>query len=245
MNQLPDIPGDVQEVDFRLDDINSESTKQRSRDSRTVRKGYSFIALIIVSLISVALSAVITIVLVITGKDTLLQWYGIAPAVPQSHINAQAIDALTTNATRVDAELETVREGLDALVATLSTLRTGAEALSDRIDQSFARIDTLKDDVAAKLEKIKEDAEAEKKARAARTVSLAPRPAASTPAVPVTLISVRNSAGTPLAALREGMNKSHLLMPGETWNGWTLLDANPANRSATFSVSGAIKELYL
>lgn len=245
MKQLPDIPGDVQEVDFRLDDMDTEVPQQSSYNTRKPNKGYSLLSLISVSVLSVVLSAVISIACVIAGRDTLLQWYGIAPAIPQSQINAQAINGLTANASRVDAELQAFREGHDALLTTLATMRSGAEALSARVDQSVSQIDALKDNVATQLGKIREDAEAEKKARAAQSVRPAARPAVSTPAVPVTLISVRNSAGTPLAALREGLSTSHLLMPGETWNGWTLIDANPAKRSATFSVSGAIKELYL
>jgi hypothetical protein len=63
--------------------------------------------------------------------------------------------------------------------------------------------------------------------------------------IPLVLTSIRYQAGTPLVGVRDGLDQSELLMPGDSWRGWTLLDADPATRRARFKVAGTEQELRL
>lgn len=230
-NELPDIPGLTAEDDSRL----GAETKQRAKPSRS---GYSGVALLITGLICIVVATIAGIFIPIIARDSLMVKLGAAPEVT---LEAKMNVALNEQKVAIDE----INERLAKIDDALSNLSESSNAASFEVSKVSQRVTTierftseLENRIAEHRKKQKvEIVQQQKKAAAAK-----PKPA---PIIPLVLVSIREQAGTSLVALRDGLDRSDLLMPGDSWRGWTLIDADVAAKKARFQVAGKIQELTL
>jgi hypothetical protein len=123
-----------------------------------------------------------------------------------------------------------------------SELQENINAGNFATQKATQRLENLERFSSSLEQKIEQQKKVQQAAAAKPVVKAAPKPV---PIIPVVLISIRNIAGTSYVSLRDGLDDSDLLMPGDTWRGWTLITADTATKSAIFTVAGKQQELRL
>jgi hypothetical protein len=228
-SELPDLPGVTAEPNERA---RFERTKTRQS------KGASTVALVTTGFVVLALAVVISGAFTLLGKDQLLMMVGAKLAEKRPDKTAIAIQELT-------AQLQLFSVSLDDLEKKHAELLLLVDTNTASIDKTTLRVTNIERFTSDLEKRIADHRKAqqmqaiEQKKKVAQTK---PKPPAI---IPVVLVSIRNQAGTPFVALRDGLDKSELLMPGDTWRGWTLLEASPMTKIARFKVNGQVQELRL
>jgi hypothetical protein len=222
MQELPDI----------------ETTEEGDRSPiRALRTDYSagnariwlfgFIAI----LLSTAIAASITLI----GRDSIISIF--------SQSTQEKPDPYQKKFDAVNAELLALKTGLDSVQRSLEreTENVSTQAFEQsKIEQRLTVVERFASDLE---QTIKKQQMAQARQPAQKNVVVAkPKPA---PVIPPVLISIRNISGVTYVALRDGLNESELLMPGDTWKGWTFLDADHFRKVATFRYQGTVRELAL
>lgn len=228
VSELPDIPGVSASPEAR---IANEYRKPRAR------AGYSLASVLLVAFFTLALAVGASLAMTIMGKDAVLGLFGVQPKPKEPDRVSIALEDHRNQLEQLSGLIESTKESL-------VELRSHADSKAFDLDKLTQRVTTVERFAAGLDQKI----ESQKKAQQAlaqqakKAVPVKPKPA---PIIPIVLVSVRNQGGVPLVSLREGMDTSELLMPGDSWRGWRLLDASPSAKSARFQVSGQVQELYL
>lgn len=230
-NELPDIPGLTAEDDSRL----GTETKQRAKPSRS---GYSGVALFFTGLICIVVATVAGIYIPIITKDTLMVKLGGAPEVTLEAKMNVALD-------EQKMVIEELNQRLSKLDDALSNLTESSNAATFEVDKVSKRVTTIErftSELENRIAEHRKKQQAEMVQQQKKVAAAKPKPA---PIIPLVLVSIREQAGTSLVALRDGLDRSDLLMPGDSWRGWKLIDADVAAKKARFQVAGKIQELTL
>lgn len=227
-SELPDIPG-----------VSASPEARIAPDYRKPKavKGYSLAAVLLASFFTLMLAVGASLAMTIMGKNAVLGLFGVQPKPKEPDRVAIALEDHRNQLEQLSGLIESTKESL-------AQLRSQTDSKAFDLEKLTQRVTTVERFAAGLDQKI----ESQKKAQQAlaqqakKIVPAKPKPA---PIIPVVLVSVRNQGGVPLVSLREGMDTSELLMPGDSWRGWRLLDANPGSKSARFQVAGKVQELYL
>jgi regulator of replication initiation timing len=226
--ELPDLPGITPEPELRSGSDRHKKTTRGLSSATVIASGF------IVLILATAISATFTLL----GKEQLMVWVGAKSEDSKPDKTTIAIQELS-------AQLQVFSRSLDEIKQKQTDLTSSVDTYAFEIDKTTVRLSNM-ERFASDLEKrIAEHKKAQQRQVAAQVNKVAqakPKPA---PIIPVVLISIRNQAGTPLVSLRDGLDKSELLMPGDSWRGWTLLDANPSSKIARFKVRDQVQELRL
>ncbi|AQT61909.1 hypothetical protein [Cellvibrio sp. PSBB023] len=230
-NELPDIPGLTAEDDGRVD----SGLKQKTNINRN---GFSGVALFVTGLICIVVATIAGIFIPIITKDTLMVRLGAAPEVTLE---------LKMNAALVEQKMviEELNQRLSKLDEALSNLTESSNAASFEVGKVSQRVTTIErftSELENRIAEHRKKQQAEMVQQQKKVAAAKPKPA---PIIPLVLVSIRAQAGTSLVALRDGLDRSDLLMPGDSWRGWTLIDADVAAKKARFQVAGKIQELTL
>ena len=227
--ELPDIPGLRTDENSRID--------SDYRTPKRVSNGSSALSLFATGFIAVVAASAIAASLTLVGKDAMLAMVGVAPATKKEDVLAAAIK-------EQQSQLELLANSLDHAKQSLADLQAYADASAidlNKLTQRVFNVERFSSDLEKKIgeqKKVQQIAVVQQQ----KAVAAKPKPA---PIIPLTLVSIRTQAGTPLVALRDGLDKSELLMPGDSWRGWTFLDADAYRKSARFQVGGKVQELRL
>lgn len=226
--ELPELQNDIAE---------RSSQRLRVRDNAAPTT-LSITTLVIGALVVVLLGAAISGAFTLAGKEQLRQWMGIKPVAPQPDPTAIAVQALGAQLAQLSQLLDNVKHMQLGLSTQANNLGTDLDKLSLRVTNIERFASNLEQKMAAQ--------------KKAQPIQVGAQPKKITPTqpkapaiIPLVLTSIRYQAGTPLVGVRDGLDQSELLMPGDSWRGWTLLDADPATRRARFKVAGTEQELRL
>ncbi len=223
MQELPDI--DIQE----REPIMATPARGDDRKRHTAAWLSGFVAI----LLSAAIAAGITL----TGRDRILSAFGSSPSKQpdpyQQHVEA------------INAQLSALRTTLDNVQRSLNSETENANAQAfeqSKIEQRLTVIERFVTDLEQQVKKHQTATAPVRKPAPKKTVVTKPKPA---PVIPPVLVSIRNISGVTYVALRDGLNESDLLMPGDTWKGWTFVDADHFRKVATFRYQGSVHQLSL
>lgn len=228
VSELPELPAFTAE----------SADRAGARHENQIRKEQSTSGLIVSGFIVLILGAVISGAFTLLGKSQLMEWLGASPIAAQSDKNAAAIQEL-------QAQLERFSLTLSELKQEQATLVTHADANTNEMSMLTHRVSNIERFTSDLEQRIAENRKAQQiqlSEQKKKSVQTKPKQAAI---VPVVLVSIRNQAGTPFVALRDGLDNSELLMPGDSWRGWTFLYADPTTKTARFKVAGSERELRL
>ncbi len=228
MNELPDVPGLHAEPDQRSSDRNDPSVKKE-------RTGSSRTAIIASVVLSVLFSGVVTLSGLLIGKQAILELFGVSAASKKPDPYLVAIDD-------VKGMVQILADDVDALKSKQSELTEALNTTSFTAERASQRLTALERFSSDLEKKIAEQKKIQQVAAAKPIAKPVPKPA---PVIPVVLVSIRNIAGTSYVSLRDGLDDSDLLMPGDSWRGWTLVAADPSSKTASFTVAGKPQELRL
>ena len=229
ITELPNIDG------ITANDGSRIASDVRSRQESRISSLASHLA---TGFFSIIISAGVAVAVTLVGKDTLLTMAGIDTDSKQP----DKIELAINEHSRLIADIESSLHDAKKEIADLHAYSDASAFDASKLTQ---RVSTLERFASQLEKKIADHKQAQQKQVAAQIKQVAqakPKPA---PVIPMLLISIRNQAGTPLVSLRDGLDKSDLLMPGDTWRGWTLLDANPSSKVARFKVRDQVQELRL
>lgn len=222
MQELPDIPM-------------SAEAQVPNRPMQSGRSSFPA-ASIGFAVISSFITLAICVGMVMKGSDSIKSLFGVK-AEPRSNPLVMAIEEVKAAQIRLSAEIDSLKESL-------------VKAKSSMDDQSFAsskletRTMNLERFVTALEDKIKEQKKQAVVVQKEKEKAVIAKVQAEK-LLPLILLSIRQQAGVPLVALRDGMETSELLMPGDSWRGWTFVDADPRTKIARFQVNGKPQELRL
>ncbi|QEY16071.1 MULTISPECIES: hypothetical protein [unclassified Cellvibrio] len=228
MNELPDVPGLHAEPDQRSSDRDERSVKKE-------RTGSSRTAIIASVVLSVLFSGVVTLSGLLIGKQAILELFGVSAESKKPDPYLVAIDD-------VKGMVQILADDVDALKSKQSELQESINTASFTAERASQRLTTLERFSSDLEKKIAEQKKIQQVAAAKPIAKPVPKPA---PVIPVVLVSIRNIAGTSYVSLRDGLDDSDLLMPGDSWRGWTLVAADPSSKTASFTVAGKPQELRL
>lgn len=227
--ELPDIPGFNTESDSRLTE-NHKPARAKS--------GYSLLSLLATGFVSVLLASIIALSLIIAGRDTILVLVGAASLEDQQEKLVIAVEEqaaqlrkLTASLEQYEGKTETVNNHIDATTFDVN-----------KLTQRVTTIERFSADLERRIAESKKIHQAAVAQQNKKIDTTKPKPA---PVVPVILVSIRNQAGTPLVSLKDGLDKSDLLMPGDSWRGWKFIDADLSTKTARFLVANKMQELRL
>lgn len=199
--------------------------------------GLSLSVLLTSGFILLLLSGLISGAFTLIGKNQLMLWLGEQPKAAQPDKTAIAIEEMTS-------QLILFSQILDDMKLEQTRLKTAADNNDNgmvKLTQRVTNVERFTSELELRI--------VEQKKASQKQVVVQPKPKPVKPKaetiIPLVLISIRNQAGTPLVALRDGLENSELLMPGDTWRGWTLLEANQSAKTARFRVAGREEELRL
>jgi hypothetical protein len=230
-NELPDIPG------LSADDTSRLGTEDKHRTNAS-RSGYSGVALFVTGLICIVVATIAGILIPVIARDTLMVKLGAAPEVALEVKMNAAIDEQKM----VIEELNQRLVKLDEALGNLTESNNAASFEVSKVSQRVTTIERFTSELENRIAEHRKKQQAEMVQQQKKVASAKPKPA---PIIPLMLVSIRAQAGTSLVSLRDGLDRSDLLMPGDSWRGWTLLDADVAAKKARFQVAGKIQELTL
>lgn len=230
-NELPDIPG------LSADDTSRLGTEDKHR-TNVSRSGYSGVALFVTGLICIVVATIAGILIPVIARDTLMVKLGAAPEVALEVKMNAALDEQKM----VIEELNQRLVKLDEALSNLTESNNAASFEVSKVSQRVTTIERFTSDLENRIAEHRKKQQAEMVQQQKKVAAAKPKPA---PIIPLVLVSIRAQAGTSLVALRDGLDRSDLLMPGDSWRGWTLLDADVAAKKARFQVAGKIQELTL
>lgn len=229
ISELPNIDGITANEGSRI--ANDVSRHKESRAG-------SLTGLIATCFLSVMISAGVAIAVTLVGKDTLMTITGIDAESKQPNKFELAINEHA----RLIADIESSLQNAKKEIADLNAYSDSSAFEASKLTQRVTTIERFTSQLEKKIADHKQEQQRQVAAQVKRVAQAKPKPA---PVIPMLLISIRNQAGTPLVSLRDGLDKSELLMPGDTWRGWTLLEADPDQKIARFHVNGNVQELRL
>ncbi len=221
MQELPDIvlPGEPV----------SDTARERTRHSGSVATANWALAFA-----TILFSALVALGITLIGRDAIMSLF--IPVEAKPHPHTARIDALQS---KMDA-LKNDLVGVQSLINAQQTTAHDESFEQDKIAQRVMVIERFATDLEQKIKK-HQATQAQHAIRKKESVKT-PKPA---PVIPPVLVSVRNVAGVPYVALRDGLDSSNLLKPGDTWRGWTFIDLDPSRNAATFQYQGVVRELSL
>jgi TolA-binding protein len=228
VTELPDIPGVSASPEARI------ALEYRRPKAKA---GYSLATVLLVAVFTLLLAVGASMAMTVMGKDAVLGLFGVQPKAKEPDRVAIALEDHRVQLEQLSGLIENTRDSL-------AELRSHTDSKAFDLEKLTQRVTTVERFAAGLDQKIADQKKAQQALaqQAKKAVPAKPKPA---PIIPVVLVSVRNQGGVPLVSLREGMDTSELLMPGDSWRGWRLLDANPGSKSARFQVAGQVQELYL
>ncbi|EKS3673628.1 hypothetical protein QL374_004848 [Salmonella enterica] len=164
--------------------------------------------------------------------------------------DGKAREALKAQVTQLVKDSEQVRADVTALATQQDALKQLTDTLSSRLDEQASRIGALSDWKTQREEKA--TGAATKLSPKARREPAAASAAAKTPVVsraltpPFVLTGVERRGGQAYAVVLPAgagsdWSQLHMLVPGESYRGWTLVSTD-GNRAA-FQVNGRIQQL--
>ncbi len=164
--------------------------------------------------------------------------------------DGKAREALKAQVTQLVKDSEQVRADVTALATQQYALKQLTDTLSSRLDEQVTRIDALSDWKTQREEKA--TGTATKLSPKARHEPAAASAAVKTPVVPraltppFVLTGVERRGGQAYAVVLPAgagsdWSQLHMLVPGESYRGWTLVSTD-GNRAA-FQVNGRIQQL--
>lgn len=228
-SELPDIP--------EFNTQNESRLIAESKHSAKMRAVHSMMSLVVTVFVSVILASGAALAVTFIGKTQFLELFGVAVKTKAPNTLAIAIDEHKTQLQELTNLLDAAKKEL----AELHTLANTSEFEMNKLTLRVTNIERFASDLEQKLEQQKKSQHANVNLPK-KTQPIKPKPV---PIIPIVLISIRNQAGTSLVSLRDGLDQSELLMPGDTWRGWRFLDVMPSGRSARFQVADKIQELSL
>lgn len=228
-SELPDIP--------EFDAQNESRLLAESQRSAKVRAGYSMMSFVVTVFVSVILASGAALAVTFIGKAQFLELFGVAAKTKAPNALAAAIAEHKTQLQELSGLLGTAKKELTEL----HTLANTSEFEMNKLTLRVTNIERFASDLEQKLEQQKKSQQTLVNLPK-KTQPIKSKPV---PIIPVVLVSIRNQAGTSLVSLRDGLDQSELLMPGDAWRGWRFLDVMPSGRSARFQVADKIQELSL
>ncbi|EAS0615992.1 hypothetical protein GL503_24460 [Salmonella enterica] len=164
--------------------------------------------------------------------------------------DGKAREALKAQVTQLVKDSEQVRADVTALATQQDALKQLTDTLSSRLDEQVTRIDALSDWKTQREEKAA--GTAKKPSPKARREPAAASAAVKAPVVsrtltpPFVLTGVERRGGQAYAVVLPAgagsdWSQLHMLVPGESYRGWTLVSTD-GNRAA-FQVNGRIQQL--
>lgn len=223
MKELPDI-----ELDTSSE---RSSPKMESLGYRNPGYARAFLMAFVTFLVSALIAMGITLV----GRESILGLFGMAPS--------EKPDPYEQRMVMIEAEMTSLKSELNTLRTDMRTQseNAGTQAFEQgKLENRLTVVERFTSDLEQKIKK-HQAAQAELVVKK-KVVSAKPKPA---PVIPPILMSIRNISGVAYVALREGLDASELLMPGDTWKGWTFVDADPVRKVARFRYQDKIQELWL
>ncbi len=225
MQELPDIELDT----------SSARISQRAESKGDSSQGLAKSFLLALTFIAIVLPTLIVVGITLVGKEPILSLFGVtASEKPDPYKQQLAL---------LESELSSLRGQLNTLVTDLSTQSASVSEQAfeqDKLEKRLTVVERFSSDLEQKIKK-QQAAQAELVVKK-KVVSAKPKPA---PVIPPILMSIRNISGVSYVALREGLDASELLMPGDTWKGWTFIDADPVRKVARFRYQNQMQELWL
>lgn len=183
-------------------------------------------------------------------EDKQQQYLPLTQAQDWRGEDGKAREALKAQVTQLVKDSEQVRADVTALATQQYALKQLTDTLSSRLNEQVSRIDALSDWKAQREEK--SAGTATKPSLKARREPAAASAAVKTPVVsraltpPFVLTGVERRGGQAYAVVLPAgagsdWSQLHMLVPGESYRGWTLVSTD-GNRAA-FQVNGRIQQL--
>jgi Skp family chaperone for outer membrane proteins len=185
--------------------------------------------------VAIVLSAAIAVGITLTGRDRILSAFGSSlPKQPDPY--QQHFDAINAALSAMKTDLDSVQRSLKS-----ETENASAHAFEQsKIEQRLTVIERFATDLEQRVKT--HQAATVRQPAPKKPVVAKPKPA---PVIPPVLVSIRNISGVTYVALRDGLDESDLLMPGDTWKGWTFIEADHFRKVATFRYQDSVRELAL
>ncbi|EFQ5901765.1 hypothetical protein HZX00_002856 [Salmonella enterica] len=183
-------------------------------------------------------------------EDKQQQYLSLTQAQEWRGEDGKAREALKAQVTQLVKDSEQVRADVTALATQQDALKQLTDTLSSRLDEQVTRIDALSDWKTQREEKAA--GTATKPSPKARREPVAASAAVKAPVVsraltpPFVLTGVERRGGQAYAVVLPAgagsdWSQLHMLVPGESYRGWTLVSTD-GNRAA-FQVNGRIQHL--
>ncbi|HWV14886.1 MAG TPA: hypothetical protein VN030_05585 [Cellvibrio sp.] len=224
MNKLPNIEGLQADPDAAVIP-RRETIKSQSKSSSTMLGGL---------VVAIVLSTVISMAITWAGRDVILQTFGGKPA-------PNPVAQLSGSFREIKDQTAKLSEDFDSLRQAQSAMKSELADIAFKNDKTTIRIENLERFASSLESQIEQQ---KKQVVQAKKTQVKPQPKPQ-PIIPISLVSIRNMSGTPYVSVRDGLENSGLMMPGDVWHGWTLIDADPMNRTAMFMFNGSHQELRL
>jgi septal ring factor EnvC (AmiA/AmiB activator) len=222
MQEFPDIPI-------------SDSAKRASNTVQSTRSVFPTVA-VGIAVVSSILTLVICASMVMMGGDSIKSLFGFQEE-PKVNPLVHAIEEIKATQVSLAAEIDSLKESLAQTTSSVNEHSMASSTLETRTKRLEQFVTALEDSIKEQKKQILVVQKEKQK------VAVAKVQAEKT--IPLILMSIRQQAGLPSVALRDGLDISELLMPGDSWRGWTFLDADPRTKSARFQVNGKPQELRL
>ena len=146
-----------------------------------------------------------------------------------------ALEQLESRVGAIESDLKSLHSKQDQQFTQLENLRAETVTLKTEISGYDSSITSL----SSRVEKLDKRLRLAAKPAAPKKPEAAPLPSA------VALVSVRSYSGKVGITLRQNSEYSPMVLVGQSWRGWTLLNADPTSRQALVSASGRTQTLSL
>lgn len=227
MRELPDIPG-----------IQADPTSA-PRFKRDNNKALASVRMVIFVLVmAVGWATLVSAFFTFQGKEKLVEIFG-GKASQSKDVLVQTIQDIQSTVDRLTNDFDELKQSHFSTKKEVDTDKSQQESLVLRIEN----IEKLMASLEQKIDQ-QRVVQVEKPIAPAikKPVNVQPKPQVI---VPINLVSIRSMSGTAYVSVREGLDSSDLLTPGDVWHGWTFVDADPTEKVAVFMVDGKRQELRL
>ncbi len=146
-----------------------------------------------------------------------------------------ALEQLESRVGAIESDLKSLHSKQDQQFTQLENLRAETVTLKTELSSYDSSINGL----SARMEKL------DKRLRLATRPATPKKPEAAPLPSAVALVSVRSYSGKVGITLRQNSEYSPMVLVGQSWRGWTLLNADPSSRQALVSASGRTQTLSL
>lgn len=218
-----------------IPDLLEFSAEEPTIAKRTTKKSGVNSGLLLTVFFSILFSVVVSVSLVLVGKDNVLAVFGIKPeAKPDPLIPIR--EEIAKQQTELLALQKSLQEEVSIIKSTIGENAKAGELLTNRIIVIEKSIATYRNDLEAKIAN-------QEKIITTQKAKVTAKP--KEPLHPISIVSIRGWGNSGFVSIKQGLDYSDLLAIGDTWRGWQLVDVDTEARKATFLYQGQTKVLVM